>query len=162
MNKAVFLDRDGVINKEIGDYIKRIKYFELLPHAVFNIVRLHNAGVKVIVITNQGGIAKGLYTQKQLIEMHQFMVEYIYKANGSITEVYYCPHHPDYGMCLCRKPGSLMAQKAVAKYKIDVTQSIFIGDKQRDITCAEGAGIKGFLINENEDWTCIIDGFLQQ
>jgi D-glycero-D-manno-heptose 1,7-bisphosphate phosphatase len=160
MNKAVFLDRDGVINLEIGDYIKCKEDFNILPHAVEYIAALHQRGVKVMVVTNQGGIAKGLYTRAQLMEMHAIMNRTIEDAGGKITEVYYCPHHPDFGLCLCRKPGSLLAQKAVSKYQIDVSQSIFIGDKQRDVECAEGAGIKGFLILENEDWGSLVRHYL--
>lgn len=152
MNTAVFLDRDGVINYEVGDYIKRFEDFKLLPHAVKHIAALTQKGIKVFVVTNQGGIAKGLYSIFELDKMHQYMVAEVEKAGGKITEVYYCPHHPDYGMCLCRKPGSLMVQKAVAKYNINPKTSVFIGDKERDIVCAEGAGVKGFLIDENEDW----------
>ena len=161
MNKAVFLDRDGVINQEIGDYIKQKEDFKLLPHAVKYIAALHLKGVKVIVITNQGGIAKGMYTKIALEEMHTLMHIEVEQAGGKITEVNYCPHHPDFGECLCRKPGSLLAQKAVAKHQIDAMQSVFIGDKQRDIECAEGAGIKGYLIQENEDWGYLIESFLK-
>jgi D-glycero-D-manno-heptose 1,7-bisphosphate phosphatase len=159
MNTAVFLDRDGVINKEVGDYIKRFEDFTLLPHAVKHIAALTQKGIKVFVITNQGGIAKQLYTMAELEKMHRYMLAEIQKAGGQITEVYYCPHHPDYGICLCRKPGSLMVEKALAKYDIDATSSLFIGDKERDIVCAEGAGVKGFLIKENEDWGRLVDIF---
>ncbi len=160
MSKAVFLDRDGVINREIGDYIKRKEDFALLTHAIKHIAALHKQGVKVIVVTNQGGIAKGFYSHEQLAEMHELMHAAVEEAGGKITEVYYCPHHPDFGECLCRKPGSLLAQKAVAKHRITAGESIFIGDKQRDVECAEGAGIKGFLIEENEDWGKLIEHYL--
>jgi D-glycero-D-manno-heptose 1,7-bisphosphate phosphatase len=161
MNGAVFLDRDGIINKEIGDYIKSLDEFELLPHAVSQISLLHQQGVKVFVVTNQGGIAKQLYTKKILLDIHQKMNAVVEAAGGFITEIYYCPHHPDFGACICRKPSSLLAQKAVAKFKLNPIECIFIGDKPRDVTCAEGAGIKGFLIAENEDWSPIIHAFLQ-
>lgn len=160
MNTAVFLDRDGVINLEVGDYIQRFEDFRLLPHALKYIAELSQKGVKVFVITNQGGIAKQLYTLAELEKMHQYMFTEVAKAGGRITEAYFCPHHPDYGMCLCRKPGSLMVEKALAKYEIDAANSIFIGDKERDVVCAEGAGVKGFLIDENEDWGRFIQPFL--
>jgi D-glycero-D-manno-heptose 1,7-bisphosphate phosphatase len=156
MNKAVFLDRDGVVNREIGDYIKKLEEFSMLPHAVKYISELHQHGFLVFIITNQGGIAKGLYTVEELDRMHETMHREVNEAGGKISEVYYCPHHPDFGACLCRKPGSLMAEKAVARYHVDPKQSVFIGDKVRDVECAEGAGIKGFLISENEDWGPII------
>lgn len=160
--KAVLLDRDGVINHEIGDYIKHISHFKLLPHALRQIALLHQQGIKVFVVTNQGGIAKGLYTVDDLNEMHQFMNQEVEANGGLITEVFYCPHHPDFGNCLCRKPGSLLAQKILAKYNIQPQNAIFIGDKVRDVECAEGAGIKGFLIHENEDWTHHIQDLLLQ
>ncbi|MES2560765.1 MAG: HAD family hydrolase [Bacteroidota bacterium] len=160
MNRAVFLDRDGVINLEVGDYIKCFEDFKLLPHALKYIAALSQKGVKVFVITNQGGIAKQLYTVNELEKMHRFMLAEVEKAGGHITEAYFCPHHPDYGLCLCRKPGSLMVEKAMAKYEIDPKASIFIGDKERDVTCAEGAGVKGFLIHENEDWGRLIQHYL--
>lgn len=160
MNRAVFLDRDGVINLEVGDYIKSFADFKLLPHALKHIAALSQKGVKVFVITNQGGIAKQLYTVAELEKMHQYMFAEVEKAGGEITEAYFCPHHPDFGMCLCRKPGSLMVQKAIAKYNINPATSIFIGDKERDVVCAEGAGVKGYLIKENEDWERLIAPFL--
>jgi D-glycero-D-manno-heptose 1,7-bisphosphate phosphatase len=160
--KAVLLDRDGVINHEIGDYIKHISHFKLLPHALQQIAVLHRQGVKVFVVTNQGGIAKGLYTVANLEEMHAYMNREVEAAGGKITEVFYCPHHPDFGNCLCRKPGSLMAQKIIAKYGILPENALFIGDKVRDVECANGAGVKGILIHENEDWTPHIQSFLQQ
>jgi D-glycero-D-manno-heptose 1,7-bisphosphate phosphatase len=71
--------------------------------------------------------------------------------------MYYCPHHPETSACLCRKPGSLMVEKAIAKYNIDPTKSFMIGDKERDVTCANGAGVKGYLIEPNQDFTFIIN-----
>ncbi|MES2778742.1 MAG: HAD family hydrolase [Bacteroidota bacterium] len=160
MNRAVFLDRDGVINLEVGDYIKCFEDFILLPHALTYIAALTQKGIKVFVITNQGGIAKQLYTVAELAKMHEFMHVEVKKAGGKITEAYFCPHHPDYGLCLCRKPGSLMVERAIAKYGINPGASIFIGDKERDVTCAEGAGVKGYLIKQNEDWGALVAPFL--
>lgn len=160
--KAVLLDRDGVINHEIGDYIKHISHFKLLPHALQQIALLHKHEVKVFVVTNQGGIAKGLYSIADLEEMHAYMNREVAAAGGLITEAFYCPHHPDFGNCLCRKPGSLMAQKILAKYNIQPQNALFIGDKVRDVECANGAGVKGVLIHENEDWSQHIQSFLQQ
>ncbi len=156
MNKAIFLDRDGVINKEIGDYISCKEEFKILPHAISNIKKLNDAGFLVVVITNQGGIAKGLYTKNDLAEMHDLMTQELAKAGAHIDLIYYCPHHPDFGKCLCRKPASLLVQKAMARLNIDAKKSIFIGDRQRDIDAATSAGVKGSLINSNEDWGRLI------
>jgi len=157
MNKAVFLDRDGVINKEIGDYITHKDHFEILPFVTKHLATLHKKGYKVIVITNQGGIAKGRYTPEELHEMHDSLMNEVLQAGGMIDEIYFCPHHPDYGNCLCRKPASLMVEKALAKYRINPAFSVFIGDKQRDIEAAAGAGVRGVLIEENQDWGFVLD-----
>lgn len=162
MNKAVFFDRDGVLNLEIGDYIKQFQDFKLLPTIFKNLKRLHNEGYLLFVITNQGGIAKQLYTQLELKKMHDFLQNEAKKHGFEFTEMYYCPHHPITSECLCRKPGSLMVEKAVAKYKIDPSKSFMIGDKERDIICANGAGVKGYLIESNQDFTFIINQVLEQ
>ena len=160
MNKAVFLDRDGVINLEVGDYIQRVTDFKVLPHAIQNIKKLVENNYKIIVITNQGGIAKGLYSLNDLAIMHQLMIEEVEKGGGKFDEIYFCPHHPESGACLCRKPGSLMVEKGIAKYNIDPKQSVFIGDKERDIVAANGAGVRGVLIHENQDWSFVVDELL--
>lgn len=157
MNKAVFLDRDGVINRENGEYVSRPENFVILPHAPKYIARLNKKGYLVIVITNQGGIAKGLYTHATLDEMHQHMLREIKATGGHIDAIYYCPHHPDFSKCICRKPESQMIEKALAKFQIDPQQSLFIGDKQRDMDAAAGAGIRGIIIEENEDWGFVLE-----
>ncbi len=151
-NKAIFLDRDGVLNKELGDYITRYEDFFILPHVFEGLKILQQQGYLLIVITNQGGIAKKLYTQNELNKMHQFLRDELLKTGVSITDIYFCPHHPISGNCLCRKPGSLLVEKALSKYNIDPAHSFFIGDKMRDIECGEAAGVKGILIEPNEDW----------
>lgn len=157
MNKAAFFDRDGVLNLEIGDYIKQFSDFKLLPHIYENLKNLHQNGYLLFVITNQGGIAKQLYDHKTLDKMHQFLQDESKKNGFEFTEMYYCPHHPETSACLCRKPSSLMIEKAIAKYNIDPTKSFMIGDKERDIICANGAGVKGYLIEPNQDFTAIIN-----
>ena len=89
--------------------------------------------------------------------MHYFLQNECKKHGFEFTEIYYCPHHPETSNCLCRKPGSLMVEKAVAKYNVDVNKSFFIGDKERDIICANNVGVKGYLIAPNEDFTSIIN-----
>lgn len=162
LNKAVFLDRDGVLNKEIGDYVPDISLFKILNHAPVLLKKLHDAGYLLIVITNQGGIAKGLYSHERLDEMHQNLLSKLNDHDVLITDIYYCPHHPDSGKCLCRKPGSLMIQKALAKYHIDANKSFMIGDRQRDIDAAIAAGVKPFLINANENWENCVNEILQK
>ena len=104
MNKAIFLDRDGIINEEIGDYVKRFEDFKLLPHLAETLKNYQSQGFLIIVITNQGGLAKGLYNLSELNKMHQYFLNEMEKAGVTITEIYYCPHHPDFnGNCLLTK-----------------------------------------------------------
>jgi D-glycero-D-manno-heptose 1,7-bisphosphate phosphatase len=151
MNKVIFLDRDGVINLDILNYTWRIEDFKFLD-GIFEACRLfREKGFQLIVITNQGGIAKGLYGHEDVSRLHAHMIEEFKKNSVDIVEVYYCPHHDDYGKCLCRKPGSLLVEKAVARFDVDPRQSYFIGDKERDVLAGEGAGVKGILVDVNDD-----------
>jgi D-glycero-D-manno-heptose 1,7-bisphosphate phosphatase len=150
MNKAIFLDRDGIINEEIGDYVKRFEDFKLLPHLAETLKNYQSQGFLIIVITNQGGLAKGLYTVTELNKMHQYFLNEMEKVGVTITEIYYCPHHPDFnGNCLCRKPGSLLVEKAMARFNIDPKASYFIGDRPRDAEAGEKVGVKGILVPSN-------------
>ncbi len=150
MNKAVFLDRDGVINYDPDDYIYRMEDFRFLDNLFEMASEITKRGYQLIVITNQGGMDKKRYSGEDVERLHAH-IEEAFKANSTpINEIYYCPHHSDLQKCLCRKPGSLMVERALAKYNIDPAQSYFIGDKQRDIVCAEGAGVKGIKIDVNQ------------
>jgi D-glycero-D-manno-heptose 1,7-bisphosphate phosphatase len=149
--KALFLDRDGVINADPGDYTRSLSEFELLPEIVPRAKTWYDAGYKIIVITNQGGIAKGLYDRHAVTAMHQYFQGKCIEAGFKITAFYFCPHHEQYsGKCLCRKPGSLMVEKAIHKYQLDPSQCLFIGDKDRDIQCANAAGVRGVKTETND------------
>lgn len=151
MNKAVFLDRDGVLNNELGDYVCKIEDFKVLEHNFKPLKELQSRGYLLIVITNQGGLAKGWYTEETLGKMHDHLRE-TYAEHGILfSEIYYCRHHPEYnGKCLCRKPGSLMLEKALARFGIDAASSYFIGDRERDVIAGEAAGLKGILIDSDQ------------
>lgn len=157
-NKAVFLDRDGVLNRELGDYVCRGEDFYVLEHNFFPLKQLQDNGYILIVITNQGGLAKGWYDKETLDSMHAHL-KACYEANGiHLTEIYYCHHHPDYnGRCLCRKPGSLMIEKALARFHIDPSLSYFIGDRERDVLAGEQAGVKGILVNSDQPISEVLD-----
>jgi len=148
-NKAIFLDRDGVINIDQHDYTWRIEDFEILPGVYAACREFIRKEFFLIVVTNQGGIAKGLYKHSDVEVLHQHMVELLATESINLTEVYYCPHHEITGKCLCRKPGSLLVEKALARFEIDPAASYFIGDRKRDIQAAEGAGVKGILVDVN-------------
>ena len=149
MNKAVFLDRDGVINRELGHYCCSVDDFEILEDVGAAIKTLKDAGFLVIIISNQGGIAKGLYSEAEVDAMHKKLCDYLSNFDTDIDEFYFCPHHDSISRCLCRKPSSLLIEKAICRYHIDPTQSYMIGDGKRDIEAAEKAGIKGILIESN-------------
>lgn len=152
MTKAIFLDRDGVINDGTLYYTYKIEDFRFNDGLFEGLRMLRDAGFIFIVVTNQGGVAKGEYTEHDVKVLHAYMCEELRKEGIEIAEVYYCPHYPSItGPCECRKPGTLMIDKAVEKYNIDKSQSFLIGDGSRDIEAAERAGIKGIKIEKNEN-----------
>ncbi len=152
MNKAAFLDRDGVINVDVLDYTSKIKDFTFLPGVVEGLKTLQEKGYLLIVITNQGGIAKGMYTKEDVDTLHTWMWAELANQGITITAIYFCPHHDVSGKCLCRKPGSMMLEKAMARYNIDATHSFFMGDKDTDAQAAERAGVRPVKVVVNSDF----------
>ncbi|MBC7743910.1 MAG: HAD family hydrolase [Flavobacterium sp.] len=149
--KVVFLDRDGVLNKEMGDYVCRLEDFIILEHNFEPLKKLQERGFLLIVITNQGGLAKGWYSEKTLGKMNKALKDTYAEQGIELIEVYYCNHHPEYnGKCLCRKPGSMMLEKAIGRFNIDASKSYFIGDRERDVLAGEAAGVKGILIESDQ------------
>lgn len=157
-NKAVFLDRDGVLNKEMGDYVCRLEDFHVLEQNIEPLKVLKDKGYLLIVATNQGGLAKGWYTEEELAKMHARLKD-IYKAHGvEFTDIFYCPHHPDFtGDCDCRKPKPGLLLRGIEKYNIDPAQSYFIGDRERDVEAGTAAGVKGILINSDQPISDVLD-----
>lgn len=156
MNKAIFLDRDGIINTERG-YTHRLEDFVILPDLMEVLQILQKRGYLFIVVTNQSGIAKELYTREDVEIIHAYMLEEFKKNNIVISEVYYCVHHPDASRCICRKPDSLFVEKGLARFNIDASQSYFIGDKERDVEAGEKGGVKGIQIPSNTSLKTILD-----
>jgi len=148
-NKAIFLDRDGVLNRELGDYTTCLKDFEILPTVFEALKNLQDKGFLLIVITNQGGIAKGRYSLKNLYEMHNYFVSECKKNGVVITDIFFSPHHEIFTQSLTRKPASLMLERAVALYNIDISKSYMIGDSPRDIEAASRINIRGLMIPSN-------------
>ncbi len=148
MNKAIFLDRDGVINVERG-FTYRLADFVILPDLIETLKIFLQKGYLLIIVTNQSGIAKGLYKQDDVEMLHNYLLNEFQKNNITISEIYYCVHHPDVTNCICRKPDSLFVEKGLARFNIDASKSYFIGDKERDTEAAEKAGVKGILIEAN-------------
>jgi len=150
-NKAVFLDRDGVINREVGN-IYRAADLEILPRAGKAIKKLNAAGFKVIVVTNQSIIAKAMATHKTLRTIHAKMIRHLKKDGATIDAVYYCPHHPKGSVkryaieCDCRKPGIGMIKKAQKKFNLDLKKSFLVGDTTGDILTGKRAGVHTILV----------------
>jgi len=158
--QAIFLDRDGVINEERGEYTYLIEDF-LFNDGVFTALQMfQEAGYLLIVISNQGGIARGRYSRTDVDRLHRFMEKELLAKNIRLTEIYYCPHHSDLEKCLCRKPGTLMLEKAMARFNIDPVRSYFIGDHKRDAEAAIKAGIKPITIQPNQPLTEIVGQIL--
>jgi len=145
--RAVFLDRDGVINKYPGDrlYVTSLKKFSFLPHAKKAIALLSEAGFEIFVASNQAGVGKGTYTQKTLESITAKMLGDIEQAGGKITKVYYCTHRKEAG-CNCRKPKPGLLKKAGREFKVDLKKAYFVGDTIRDVLTAHAAGAKSILI----------------
>jgi D-glycero-D-manno-heptose 1,7-bisphosphate phosphatase len=155
--KAVFLDRDGVINRETGGYIFKPEDFKLNTDIMEALGVLRDHGFILIIITNQGGIARGIYTHAHVHKVHETLRERFSVPGLEITEIYYCPHYPSSGKCLCRKPGSILIEKAIARFKIDPGLSWMIGDKESDTEAARRAGIRSILISPNGSLMNYID-----
>ncbi len=161
--KAIFLDRDGVINNDTGHYyIYKPDDFIFNDGIIEGLSILKKNKFLFIVITNQGGIAKKIYTHNDVYKVHKKMQSDFNKNNIKLTDIYYCPHHSDIEKCLCRKPGSLMIEKAIAKYNIDVSKSYFIGDKQTDVEAGRKAGLKSFKIKTNESILPIVKKIINE
>jgi D-glycero-D-manno-heptose 1,7-bisphosphate phosphatase len=143
MSKAVFLDRDGVINRKPpeGDYVTRWEDFRVLPGVAEGVVLLNRAGFAVIVVTNQRCIAKGLMTVAELENMHQKMTELLAGAGASIDATFYCPHEIE-PVCECRKPAPGMLLNAARLHGIDLSESWMIGDSDLDMEAGKNAGCK--------------------
>lgn len=150
MNKAVFLDRDGVLNEEIGDYVFRVEDFEVVNGIIEVLGILKKRGFLLVVITNQAGIARGFYTHEDVQNVHAYFQE---QSGGLIDKYYYAPGHPDFSNTLSRKPGSLLFEKAIARFNIDPEQSWMIGDRERDLVPAKKLGMKTIRISTAVDET---------
>jgi D-glycero-D-manno-heptose 1,7-bisphosphate phosphatase len=148
--RAIFIDRDGVINKDPGgwtehSYVTDWKDFKFLPGARQALKILKQKGIKVIVVSNQAGVNKGYYSKEKLDEINNKMLRTIEKAGGAIEEVFYCVH-TDKENCDCRKPKSGMLEEAVKKYNIDPKKAYFIGDSKMDIMAGKRIGCKTMLV----------------
>ncbi len=146
MHPAVFLDRDGTINVEVN-YLHRPADLELIPGAPEAIARLNAAGLLVIVVTNQAGIARGYYTEANMRALHAYLNECLMAHHAHIDAFYYCPHHPEFTEpCACRKPAPGMLLMAAADHGIDLECSWLIGDTAGDMGAGYAAGCRTILV----------------
>lgn len=165
--KVLFLDRDGTINQDIGTYVASREQFVLIEKADEAIAVARDAGYKIVLISNQAGIARGIVTAGQVEDINRYLGELLANRNTSYDRCYYCPSHPDYPdpeldrFLHCRKPAPGMVEQAIADYLdegvvVDRSRSFFIGDKTVDVECGKRAGLRTILVRtgHNEETLC--------
>lgn len=151
MHKAIFLDRDGTINEEMG-YINHISRFKIFPFTFDAIKLLKECGYKIIVITNQAGLARGYFSEEVLQSVHDKLMDEAQKTGAGIDKIYYCPHLPGAAVkkydrdCSCRKPKTGMLEKARDELNIDLSRSVMIGDRYKDMQFGWKVGLKTVLV----------------
>jgi D-glycero-D-manno-heptose 1,7-bisphosphate phosphatase len=151
MNKAVFLDRDGTVTEEVG-YLTDLEMLRLIPGAGPAIKTLNKAGFKVVLVTNQSGVARGYFPESLVQKAHDRLAEMLGREGAALDGIYYCPHHPTAGdseytmTCDCRKPGTGLLDKAAEDLAIDLSRSYVVGDKWSDIELAHRAGARAVLV----------------
>lgn len=147
MNRAIFFDRDGVLNEEVG-YLWRAENFRWIDGAREAVKFCNERGFLTVVVTNQGGIARGLYRAADVDELHNFIQRELSAIDAHIDAFYYCPHHPEGTVsefsvpCTCRKPQPGLILRACRELDIDPAQSILFGDSERDIQAAHAANLR--------------------
>ncbi|HHM06072.1 MAG TPA: D-glycero-beta-D-manno-heptose 1,7-bisphosphate 7-phosphatase [Gammaproteobacteria bacterium] len=143
--KLVILDRDGVINEDSDHYIKSPEEWVPLPGSLAAIARLNQAGYRVVVASNQSGLARGYFDRATLARMHDKMHRALAQAGGKVEEVFFCPHHPDEG-CACRKPRPGMLHQIATRLHTDLNGVPFIGDSLSDVQAARAVGAAPILV----------------
>ena len=148
MKRAVFLDRDGVINRKRDDYVKNTSEFTMLPDVSKAIKLLNENNYLVIIITNQSAINRGIITHDILTNIHKFMENELGKDEAIVDAIYYCPHRPD-EKCSCRKPNTGLIEKAISDYSISIYSSWFVGDSESDMLAAAKLGIRAIKMEQD-------------
>jgi D-glycero-D-manno-heptose 1,7-bisphosphate phosphatase len=151
MNRAVFLDRDGTVTEEVG-YLTSLDMLKLVRGAGAAIKRLNEAGYKVVLVTNQSGVARGYFPESLVDDAHDLLRRMLMEDGALLDGIYYCPHHPSAGntkytiICDCRKPETGLLDRAARDLAIDLKQSFMIGDKWSDIELGHRAGMRSILV----------------
>ncbi len=143
--KTIILDRDGVINQDSDDFIKSVDEWQPIPGSLEAIALLHRHGFRVVVLTNQSGVARGLFSLATLNEIHRHMLKETRSKGGLIEAVFFCPHGPDEG-CICRKPATGMFRDVAARLKIEMSGVPAVGDSMRDLQAAQEVGALPVLV----------------
>lgn len=147
--RAVFLDRDGVLNFDSG-YLSDEEKLRILPNVIKGLEKIKSLGFKTIIISNQSGVARKYFNLKTMWAIDAKLKKLINKREILLDDSFYCPHHPDFDKnCNCRKPKIGLIKRAAAKYKLDTRRSFFIGDKKEDILCGKSVGCKAILVPRN-------------
>ena len=145
---AVFLDRDGTLNEDHG-YVTSPEQLVVFPEVPMALARLNRLGTKVILVTNQSAIGRGMMTEEDLGHIHQKLKDTLCVHQGTIDAIYYCPHHPKEN-CSCRKPEIALIQQAANDFALDLSRCYFVGDKSSDLAAAYNAGVQGVLVMSSE------------
>lgn len=155
--KAIFLDRDGVlIDNSDHYYIWKEEQLKFVDGVFDNLKWLLLKGYQLFIVSNQGGISKGVYSKNDILELHMLLLQTFRNHSIEITEITFCPHHPEIEKCMCRKPDSIMIEKLLAKYKLNRDGSYFIGDSCSDRSAALSAGIQSIQIPSNSNMQSFI------
>lgn len=145
MRKAVFLDRDGVINENRSDYVKSLEEFVVLPGVLQALRLLSQSGMPIVVVSNQSAIHRGLVSRETVEAIHRYMIELAQSAGGWIDAVFYCPHRPGEG-CACRKPRPGLLLQAARQLEIDLSGSYVVGDALSDVQAARTVGAQPLMV----------------
>jgi D-glycero-D-manno-heptose 1,7-bisphosphate phosphatase len=149
--RAIFLDRDGTLNEDVG-FVTDVRALRLFPWAADAVRLINRAGFHAIVLTNQSGIARGYLTEADVAEIHAQLCRDLHAQGARLDAIYYCPHHPEATVaayrqdCRCRKPLPGLVEAAAREFGLDVTRSYFVGDKYLDVELAHAVGARGILV----------------
>lgn len=160
--KAVFLDRDGTINME-REYLSRVQDLQLIQGAAHGLTLLRRAGFRLIVVSNQSGVARGFFNEQRVLEINKALAVMLEREGAGIDAWYYCPHHPDSGappyraICPCRKPATGMVDLACREMHVDLSCSFVVGDTMRDMELAWNCGMGSVLVKTGHGMDVIAD-----
>ena len=162
MIRAIFFDRDGVLNEEVG-YLYEVEKFKWIDGARDAIKFCNERGILAVVVTNQSGIARSFYTAQNVDALHDFMQKNLAQIGAHIDGFYYCPHHPDFsGECDCRKPKPGLILRACEDFKINPAEAILFGDSKRDIEAAQAANLRAGIFFKGGNLFDAVKNFFEE